>query len=266
MDVDMLGFTGSTEVGRYFLKYSAESNLKRVVLECGGKSPQIVMPDIVNDIDDLIEYMAFAAFWNMGENCACGSRMIVHNDVMDLVTEKLAATANSWKIAHPLDPESKLGALIEEQHMNRVLDYVSKGTAQGATVVTGGNRILEDLGGWYVPPTILANVTNSMTVAQEEIFGPVVSMIPFGTEEEAIRLANDTKYGLASSLYTNDLNVAQRVSRSIRAGLVSINCYSEGDVTAPFGGFKQSGFGGRDKSLKALRQYQETKTIWTAYR
>lgn len=266
MDVDMVAFTGSTEVGRYFLKYAAESNLKRVVLECGGKSPQIVMPDIKNDLDDLIEYMTFAAFWNGGQNCACGSRMIVHEDIMDVVTEKLAAVANSWKVGHPLERDTRIGALIEEQHMNRVLGYVDKGTAQGASVVTGGKRILENLGGWYVPPTILGNVTNSMTVAQEEIFGPVVSMISFKTEEEAIRLANDTNYGLASSLYTNDLNVAHRVSKAIRAGLVSINCYSEGDVTAPFGGFKQSGFGGRDKSLAALRQYTETKTIWYSMR
>lgn len=266
MDVDMVAFTGSTEVGRYFLKYAAESNLKRVALECGGKSPQIVMPDVKNDLDDLVEYMTFAAFWNGGQNCACGSRMIVHEDIMDVVTEKLAAVANSWKVGHPLERDTKIGALIEEQHMNRVLGYVDKGTAQGASVVTGGKRILENLGGWYVPPTILGNVTNSMTVAQEEIFGPVVSMISFKTEEEAIRLANDTNYGLASSLYTNDLNVAHRVSKAIRAGLVSINCYSEGDVTAPFGGFKQSGFGGRDKSLAALRQYTETKTIWYSMR
>jgi 4-(gamma-glutamylamino)butanal dehydrogenase len=266
MDVDMLAFTGSTEVGRHFLRYSADSNLKRVVLECGGKSPQIVMADIAADLDEVIDQMAFAAFWNMGQNCSCGSRMLIHRDVMDLVTEKLATAAGQWKVGHPLDRSSKLGPLIEEQHMNKVLGYVDSGRSEGAEVVLGGDQILRDLGGWYVPPTILRGVTNEMKVAREEIFGPVVSLIPFTSEEEAIRLANDTPYGLASSLYTNDLNVAHRVSRSIRAGLVSINCYSEGDLSSPFGGYKQSGFGGRDKSLQALHQYTESKTIWYSMR
>lgn len=266
MDVDMLAFTGSTEVGRHFLRYSADSNLKRVVLECGGKSPQIVMPDIAADIDQLVDQMAFAAFWNMGENCSCGSRMLVHTDIMDLVVDRMATAASAWKVGHPLDRSSALGPLIEEQHMNKVLGYVEVGREQGARVITGGARILPELGGWYVPPTILADVDNRMRVAQEEIFGPVLSVIPFRDEAEAIHLANDTMYGLASSLYTNDLNVAHRVARSIRAGLVSINCYSEGDLSSPFGGYKQSGFGGRDKSLQALLQYTESKTIWYSIR
>ncbi len=261
MDVDMVAFTGSTEVGRYFLKYSAESNLKRIILECGGKSPQLVFAD-APDLDNVASNAVSAAFWNMGENCSCGSRLIVHKQVKDELVSKIAKLTKTWKVGDPLDPQNRLGSLIEKPHLEKVLGYIAAGQSAGAKLVMGGRRILEKSGGYYVEPTIFDNVTNQMKIAREEIFGPVLSVISFSTEAEAVAIANDTDYGLAASLYTGDLNAAHRVARAIRAGTVSVNCFSEGDITTPFGGFKQSGFGGRDKSIWAHEQYTEQKTIW----
>ncbi|MCL4205239.1 MAG: aldehyde dehydrogenase [Pirellulaceae bacterium] len=260
-DVDLVAFTGSTEVGRYFLKYSAESNLKRILLECGGKSPQVVFAD-APDLDAVAGHAVSAAFWNMGENCSCGSRLIVHKSVKDELVAKVAAVAKTWKTGDPLDPGNRLGAMIEKPHLEKVLAYIDAGRAEGARLVLGGNRILEETGGYFVEPTIFDDVSNRMKIAREEIFGPVLSVIPFSTEDEAVALANDTNYGLAASLYTRDLGTAHRVARAIRAGTVSVNCFSEGDITTPFGGFKESGFGGRDKSIWAHEQYTELKTIW----
>jgi 4-(gamma-glutamylamino)butanal dehydrogenase len=260
-DVDLVAFTGSTEVGRYFLKYSAESNLKRILLECGGKSPQVVFAD-APDLDGVANHVVSAAFWNMGENCSCGSRLIVHKTVKDELVAKVAAVAKTWKTGDPLDPRNRLGAMIEKPHLEKVLAYIDAGKAEGARLVMGGNRILEETGGYFVEPTIFDEVSNRMKIAREEIFGPVLSVIPFSTEDEAVALANDTNYGLAASLYTRDLGTAHRVARAIRAGTVSVNCFSEGDITTPFGGFKESGFGGRDKSIWAHEQYTELKTIW----
>ena len=261
MDVDMVAFTGSTEVGRYFLQYAAESNLKRIILECGGKSPQIVFED-APDLDLVASHVVNAAFWNMGENCSCGSRLLVHRQIKDALLERVVKLAKGWKVGDPLDPQNRLGAMIEKAHMEKVLGYIASGRAEGAQVVMGGRRILKETGGYFVEVTIFDGVTNSMKIAQEEIFGPVLSVLAFTTEEEAVRLANDTQYGLAASLYTQDLNRAQRVARAIRAGTVSVNCFSEGDLTTPFGGFKQSGFFGRDKSIWAHYQYTELKTVW----
>ncbi len=260
-DVDAIAFTGSTEVGRHFLTWSAETNLKRVLLELGGKSPQVVFPD-VTDFENVATNVAIAIFWNMGENCSAGSRLIVHRSVKDRVLEAVAAELRQWTVGDPLDPATKIGALISRGHMERVLDYVNVGRSEGARVVTGGERILAETGGYFVPPTILDGVRNDMRVAQEEIFGPVLSVIDFETEEEAVAIANDTPYGLAASLYTRDLDIAHRVARDLRAGVVGVNAYSEGDMTTPFGGYKMSGFGGHDKSLHAHDQYTETKTIW----
>jgi gamma-glutamyl-gamma-aminobutyraldehyde dehydrogenase len=261
MDVDMVAFTGSTEVGRYFLKYAAESNLKRIILECGGKSPQVVFED-APDLDRVASNAVGAAFWNMGENCSCGSRLVVHKKIKDALLERVAKLAKTWTVGDPLDPRSRLGAMIEKPHLGKVLGYIAAGKAEGAKLLMGGRRILEKTGGYFVEVTIFDEVSNQMKIAREEIFGPVLSVIPFSTEEEAIALANDTNYGLAASLYTQDLNRAHRVSRAIRAGTVSVNCFSEGDITTPFGGFKQSGFFGRDKSIWAHEQYTELKTIW----
>jgi 4-(gamma-glutamylamino)butanal dehydrogenase len=265
MDVDMVTFTGSTEVGRLFLQYSAESNLKEVTLECGGKSPQVVLAE-PPDLDLVAEQVLFAALMNQAENCSCGSRLIVHRSVQEPLLERVLAKLPEWTVGDPMDPETRIGPMVEPPQLEKVLGYIKAGRDEGAEVVAGGNRILEETGGWFVAPTIFTGVRNSMRIAQEEIFGPVLSTITFDTEEEGIRLANETPYGLAASVYTRDLDAAFRVSRAIRAGTVGINAYSEGDITTPFGGYKQSGFGGRDKGLEALEQYTEKKTIWVTLR
>ncbi|MEW6224414.1 MAG: aldehyde dehydrogenase [Chloroflexota bacterium] len=264
-DVDCLAFTGSTEVGRRFLHYAAETNLKRVLLELGGKSPQVVFED-VTDFESVAANAVFAIFWNMGENCSAGSRLIVHRSVKDRLLEAIQAELANWPVGDPLDPATRIGALISRGQMETVLRYVQVGRDEGARVVTGGGRILEETGGWFVPPTIFDGVRNDMTIAREEIFGPVLSVIEFDTEAEAVAIANDTPYGLAASLYTENLNVAHRVARDLRAGVVGVNAYSEGDMTTPFGGYKLSGFGGHDKSVHAHDQYTETKTIWIQLR
>jgi gamma-glutamyl-gamma-aminobutyraldehyde dehydrogenase len=265
MDVDMVTFTGSTEVGRSFLKYSAESNLKEIALECGGKSPQVVLGS-APDLDLVAEQVLVAGLANMGENCSCGSRLIVDRRVHDALLERLVAALPAWTVGDPQDPDTKLGPMIERAHMEKVLGYIDTGRREGARVVVGGSRTLEGTGGYFVQPTILDGVANTMTVAREEIFGPVISTIPVDSEEEAIALANQTTYGLAASVYTTDLDTAIRVARSLRAGTVGVNAYSEGDITTPFGGYKESGFGGRDKGLEALEQYTEKKTIWFTLR
>jgi gamma-glutamyl-gamma-aminobutyraldehyde dehydrogenase len=261
MDIDAVAFTGSTEVGRRFLRYASESNLKRVTLELGGKSPQLVMPDVA-DLGVVVENATNAIFWNMGENCSAGSRLIVHRSLRDELVERLVGATASWIVGDPLDPATRVGAMISRPHLQRVLSYVDSARQEGARVAVGGSQVLESSGGHFVEPTILDRVTNGFTAAREEIFGPVLSVIDFETESDAVAIANDTPYGLAASLYTNDLNVAHRVARQIRAGVVAVNCYSEGDMTTPFGGYKQSGFAGHDKSLHAHEQYTETKTIW----
>ncbi|NIC06526.1 aldehyde dehydrogenase [Billgrantia bachuensis] len=261
-DVDLVAFTGSTEIGRRFLEYSAASNLKRIVLECGGKNPQVVMPD-VNDLSNVASNVLAAAFWNMGENCSAGSRLIVHRSVKDaLVDEMQRQLEEEWATGDPLDPEVNLGALIEKDHMDKVLGHIERAKADGLTLVTGGMRVREESGGYFVAPTVFDEVPRDAAVAKEEIFGPVLAVIPFDTEEEAVAIANDTCYGLAASLWSDDLNTVHRMAAAIRAGTVSVNCFSEGDITTPFGGYKQSGFGGRDKSVYAHDQYCELKTTW----
>ena len=264
-DVDMVTFTGSTEVGRYFLEYSARSNLKRVTLECGGKSPQIVLAS-ARDLDEAAAQAIRAAFWNMGENCSAGSRILVQRAIHADFVQRLVRAAADLRVGHPSEPRTEIGPLIDPAACDRSASYVARGVADGARVAFGGERVLAETGGWYFAPTVLDDVPVDSPVATEEIFGPVVAVIPFDTEEEAVALANATSYGLAASLWTDDLDAAHRISRLLRAGTVSINCYSEGDVTTPFGGYRQSGFGGRDKGLESLEQYAQVKTTWLKVR
>jgi NAD-dependent aldehyde dehydrogenases len=262
MDIDVVAFTGSTEVGRRFLHWSAESNLKRVVLELGGKSPQVVMAD-APDLDEIVESVANAIFWNMGENCSAGSRLIVHRSLRDALVEKLVdLVRRTWLVGDPLDPATRIGPMITRDHLTRVLSYIDIGRSEHARVVVGGREVLQERGGHFIEPTIFTDATNDMRIAQEEIFGPVLTTLDFETEEEAVALANDTPYGLAASLYTTNVNTAHRVARALKAGTVAVNCYAEGDITTPFGGYKLSGFGGHDKSIHAHDQYTELKTIW----
>jgi gamma-glutamyl-gamma-aminobutyraldehyde dehydrogenase len=261
MGVDALSFTGSTEVGRLFLRYASESNLKRIVLECGGKSPQVVLGDAA-DLDLVADNVVTAGFANMGENCTCGSRLIVDRRIRDDLVERIVARTADWTVGDPQDPATRIGPMIERPHLDKVLGYIDTGRAEGARVVAGGGRALPDSGGYFVEPTIFDGVDNSMRIAREEIFGPVISTIAFDTEEEGLAIANDTNYGLHAAVYTNDLDAAIRAARTLRAGTVSVNAYSEGDITTPFGGYKESGFGGRDKGLEAFDQYTEKKTIW----
>jgi gamma-glutamyl-gamma-aminobutyraldehyde dehydrogenase len=218
------------------------------------------------DLDIVATDVLFAGFMNMGENCSCGSRLIVHRSVQDALVERLVAQLDGWVVGDPQDPATKLGPMIERPHLDKVLGFIESGRAAGARVAAGGNRVLQETGGYFVAPTIFDGVRNDMQIAREEIFGPVLSAIPFDTEEEAIALANATSYGLAASLWTTDLDTAFRVGRAIRAGTVSVNSYSEGDITTPFGGYKESGFGGRDKGLEAFDQYTEKKTLWITLR
>lgn len=261
MDIDMVAFTGSTEVGRLCLSYAAKSNLKRIILECGGKSPQVVMAD-APEIDRIAVNVLNSAFWNMGENCSCGSRLIIHESLKDPLLDRLIELCKEWPVGDPLNPETRVGSMIGKAHMEKVLGYIEAGNSEGAQLVLGGRRVLEETGGYFIEPTIFDKVSNDMKIAREEIFGPVLSVITFTSEEQAISIANDTNYGLAASVYTQDVNAVHRISRALKAGTVSVNCFSEGDMTTPFGGFKESGFFGRDKSIWAHEQYTQLKTVW----
>lgn len=260
-DVDVISFTGSTEVGRMFLKYSAESNLKQVALEMGGKSPQIVFADMRDELKSVAEDLAGAAFWNGGQNCSAGSRILVDNSIKSDFVGHLVELAAARVVGDPQDPNTEIGPLIEPSAKERVLRYIEGAKADGATV-HGGVSILEETGGNFVAPAVIDDVTPTAAVVREEIFGPVVAVVGFDDEAEAVALANDTEYGLAANIWTRDINVALRVAKAVRAGTVAVNGFSEGDISTPFGGFHMSGFGGHDKGLEAFDQYSELKTIW----
>ena len=261
MGIDCVGFTGSTEIGRMFLRYSADSNLKRVLLECGGKNPLVVMPDAA-DLDVVADHAANSIFWNMGENCSSNSRVLIHSSLKAEFIELLLERTQDWVIADPLDSACRLGPLIEEDHMKKVLSHIEKAKKEGAKLICGGNRVMTESGGYFVEPTIFDEVSPKMSIAKEEIFGPVLAILTFETPEEGIAMANDTEYGLTASVFSASNKTAHNAARQIRAGTVSVNCYGEGDISTPFGGFGLSGFGGRDKSLAAHDQYCELKTIW----
>ncbi|MZF86351.1 aldehyde dehydrogenase [Streptomyces sp. SID5643] len=259
-DVDVLAFTGSTAVGRHFLRYAADSNLKRVWLELGGKSPNIVLPD-APDLDKAAATAAWGIFFNQGEMCTAPSRLLVHSSIAERVTEAVVRRARALRVGDPLDPETEMGALVGRAHLDRVSDHIRHGLDEGARLCTGGARVLEETGGTYLEPTVFDHVDPGSRLAREEIFGPVLSVLAFDDLDEAVRLANATEYGLAAGLWTSDLSTAHRVSRALKAGTVWVNCYEEGDLTVPFGGMKQSG-NGRDKSAHALEKYTELKTTW----
>jgi acyl-CoA reductase-like NAD-dependent aldehyde dehydrogenase len=260
MDVDCIAFTGSAEVGKFFLRYSGESNMKRVSLECGGKTPNIIMADCP-DLDAAATAAAWGIFFNQGEVCNAGSRLIVEESIKDAVLAKVMEVGKKLQPGDPLDPKTAMGAIVDKTQMERVLGYIDKGKKEGAKLVFGGSRARAETGGYYIEPTVFDRVDNKMTIAQEEIFGPVLSTISFKTPEEAVKLGNDTIYGLAAAVWTRDITKAFKAARGLRAGIVWVNCFDNGHISSPFGGFKQSGFG-RDKSLHAMDKYTEIKTTW----
>lgn len=260
MDVDCLAFTGSTQTGKRFMQYSGQSNLKQIWLECGGKSPHIVFDDCP-DLDRAALAAAIGIFNNQGEVCIAGSRLYVQSGIYDDFMARLDAIARTMQPGNPLDPASAMGAIVDQRQMEKVLGYIDNGQREGATLRLGGQRARTETGGYYVEPTIFECPTQSLSIVREEIFGPVLAASRFDTEDEALAAANASVYGLGSGLWTSNLSRAHRVSRKLRAGLVWVNCYFDGDVTVPFGGVKQSGFG-RDKSLHALDKYSALKTTW----
>lgn len=262
MDIDTVAFTGSGEVGKLFLKYSSESNGKPVWTECGGKGPNIVFAD-APDLDAAAQASALAIFLNTGQVCAAGSRLIVEESVRERVLAVVSAVGQQLAPNDPLAGDTMLGPIAKSSQLERVMSYIEAGNAGGARLVTGGRRARTTSGGFFVEPTVFDGVDNSMRIAQEEIFGPVLSTISFKTPEEAVQIANASSYGLAGAIWTRDVSRAHTLARALRVGSVAINTYGEDahDITVPFGGYKQSGFG-RDKSLHALDKYTQLKTTW----
>ncbi|MEX2263291.1 MAG: aldehyde dehydrogenase family protein [Bryobacteraceae bacterium] len=263
MDVDKISFTGSTRTGRALLKASAESNLKRISLELGGKSPNIIFPDC--DMDAAIKSAFWGIFSNKGEICSAGSRLLVHADVHDKFLDTLVSRAKRLKVGDPLDKATSMGSQISANQMERILGYIRSGVEEGAQLLCGGERDTtgENAKGFFVKPTIFSEVKPRMKIAQEEIFGPVLSAIRFETPEEAVEIANGTIYGLVSAVWTKDIRLAHRMASEIKAGSVWINTYNGFDTGSPFGGYKQSGFG-RDLGAHALEQYTNVKSVWVA--
>lgn len=253
-DIDMVSFTGSTETGKRFLTYAAQSNMKQVTLECGGKNPAIVMDDAEN-LEAVAAHIANGAFWNLGQNCSATSRLIVHKNIKQALLEKLAHHVKKWRQGDPLNPANKLGVLVDGEHTAKVQSYLDRAAKEGLAIIAKSPH--EGIG-----PIIIETDSPDNFLATEEVFGPVLSVITIASFDEAINIANQSPYGLAAALYTSNIKRAIRGAKAIKAGTVTVNSYGEGDATTPFGGYKQSGFGGRDNGLAAHDQFTETKTIW----
>lgn len=260
MDVDVLVFTGSGNVGRRLLEYSARSNLKRVYLELGGKSPNIVFDDVA-DIERAATVSAMGIFRNSGQVCVAGSRLLVQRAIHDQFVDALCKAAQKLTVGDPLDMNSNIGAISSLTQLQQNLGFVEKAQAEGADIALGGARILQETGGYYMQPTVVTGVNRNDTLNQQEVFGPVLAVTPFETEEQAVDLANSTTYGLSAGLWTQDLSRTHRMIRAIRTGIVHVNTYGGADNTVPLGGVGQSG-NGHDKSLHALGKYQNLKTAW----
>ena len=258
-DVAKIAFTGSTEIGKQMLIYAGQSNMKRVSLECGGKTPQIFLRDLP-DIDTAVTYAINGIFGNMGEVCNAGSRLLLDKPIAEeFLARFIERGERAYRAADPLDPATNLGPLVTEQHRRRVLNYIARGQQEGAKLAFGGNT--PDMPGSFVNPTLFTGVSNRMTIAQEEIFGPVAAAIVVDGLQQALEVANDSIYGLAASVGTRDLNAAHKTARDLEAGVIWVNCFDNGDMTQPFGGYKQSGQG-RDKCLESLLSYTQTKSVW----
>ncbi len=260
MDVDGLVFTGSTGVGKHLLQCAGRSNMKRAFMECGGKSPNLVFADAPN-LEEAAKAAAIGIFFNQGEVCTAASRLLVERSIKDDFVKMVVEAGKNLHPKHPFDPSAPMGAMVDEGHMNRVLEFIEQGKAEGAELALGGERVMTESGGYYIAPTVFNEVAHEMSISKQEIFGPVLSVIGFDTEDEALRIANDTDFGLAAGVWTQNLSRAHRVAKKLRAGSVWVNYWDGGDMTAPFGGFKQSG-NGRDKSLHAFEKYTELKSTW----
>jgi acyl-CoA reductase-like NAD-dependent aldehyde dehydrogenase len=261
-DIDGLTFTGSTAVGKQLMRFSGESNLKRTFLELGGKSPNIVFADA--NLEKAAAFAAIAVFYNGGQTCTAGTRLIVEESIRERFVEMVVASSRDWMPGDPLDPATRMGPMIDAAQLKTVADYVDIGRREGASLVAGGNQVMAESGGCYYEPSIFDGVRNSMRIAQEEIFGPVMSVIGFKDAEDAVAIANDSIYGLAGAVWSNNINTAHKVAAAVRVGTMGINNYFGGDMTVPFGGFKQSG-NGRDKSMHAFNDYTELKTTWIEF-
>jgi gamma-glutamyl-gamma-aminobutyraldehyde dehydrogenase len=263
MDVDMIAFTGSGPVGRQLMRASADSNLKRVSLELGGKSPQIVFADS-DDLDGAAANAAWGVFYNQGQVCTAASRLLVEDSIKDVFVKKVIAVAKSIRVGDPFDPKTQFGAMISQRQMNTALDYIEKGQAEGGKLLMGGERVRSESGGYYVEPSLL-DIAQDNVLAQEEVFGPVLSVLTFKDEADAYLIANNTIYGLASGVWTSNIGKAMRAAKALKAGLVWINGWDACDITSPFGGVKQSGFG-RDRSLHALYKYADLKAVSISFK
>jgi acyl-CoA reductase-like NAD-dependent aldehyde dehydrogenase len=262
MDIDGITFTGSTPVGKQLMAYSGQSNLKRTFLELGGKSPNIVFADA--NLEKAAGMAAAAVFYNGGQTCTAGTRLIVEASINDRFMEMVVDSARRWMPGNPLDPGTRMGPMIDKGQFETVAGYVDVGRDEGAELLFGGGQVLHESGGYYHEPTIFAGVSNDMRIAQEEIFGPVLSVLTFSSAEQAVEIANDSIYGLAGAVWSNNINTAHKVAAAVRVGTMGINNYFGGDITVPFGGFKQSG-NGRDKSMHAFNDYTELKTTWIEF-